>query len=101
MIWIKYACGMCIPLSKLSKMPKIIKIGVKSYSRFSAERSVTGRWREKRPDAGFQRPVSTCASGPSVRSVFLACPEATEHWESPVSDDWTRPIAENVAGTSL
>ena len=33
-------------------------------------------------------------SGPSVRSVFLACPEATGRWESPVSDDRTRPVAE-------
>ena len=55
---------------------------------------MTGRWREKRPDAGFQHPVSTCASGPSVRSVFLACPEVTGRWESPISDDRTRPVAE-------
>ena len=26
--------------------------------------------------------------------MFLACPEATGRWESPVSDDRTRPVAE-------
>jgi hypothetical protein len=45
MFWIKYACGMCSPLHKLSKMSKIIELdfGAKSYSRFSDEHSVTGR----------------------------------------------------------
>ena len=55
---------------------------------------MTGRWREKRPDAGTQRLVSTCESDHNVRSVFLACPEATGRWESLVSDDRTRPVAE-------
>ena len=62
---------------------------------------MTGRWRKKRPDAQGLRPVSTCESGHSVRSMFLARLEATGRWESPVSDDRTRLVAENVAGTSL
>ena len=55
---------------------------------------MTGRWREKRPDAQGLRSVSTCESGHSVWSVFLACPEVTGRWESPFSDDRTRPVAE-------
>ena len=78
------------------KYPRSSKseFGAKSYSHFSAERSVIGRWRKKWSDAGVQRPVSTCKSGHSVQSVFLVCPEATGRWESPVSDDRTRPVAE-------
>ena len=55
---------------------------------------MTGRWREKRLDAQGLRPVSTCESNHSIRSVFLACLEATGCWESLVSDDRTRPVAE-------
>jgi hypothetical protein len=63
---------LCSPLSKLSKCPRSSnsEFRAKSYSRFSAERSVTGRWWP-------MRPVSTCESSHRVWLVFLSCLEVT------------------------